>query len=177
MFIRILRVITLILSFLMFCAGWFLLGRTYVDTWLPLASAFTAGLLFAWMFARTAPKLTGIQRKPFGAIILFVVFSITAFFTVLTANYTGADLKSAKTVDAELIEKHVRTEYGTRRVGRGRYVRDSSKKIYHYEYTLRLPDGHTIERKTNASDYITLRQGLHYPVELRQGALGWTVIR
>ena len=71
----------------------------------------------------------------------------------------------------------VRTEYGTRRVGRGRYVRDSSKKIYHYEYTLRLPDGHTIERKTNASDYITLRQGLHYPVELRQGALGWTVIR
>ncbi len=43
MFIRILRVITLILSFLMACAGWFLLGRTYVDTWIPLAAAFTAG--------------------------------------------------------------------------------------------------------------------------------------
>ncbi|MBJ2184630.1 MAG: hypothetical protein JFR38_09020 [Muribaculaceae bacterium] len=172
-----LRVIIIIILVIMAAGGCFLMGRTHVAPWLPVGMALTSGVLFAMAINKAMRTLTGISRNGLRMVVLTAGCSVVVFFALLTANYAGAPSHTATTVRAEVVAKKVRTEYGTRRVGRGRYVRDSSRKIYHYEYTLRLPDGSTLVRHTDADGYVKLRVGRHENVELRRGALGWTVAR
>lgn len=177
MFIGFLRVISLLLLFLFTGGILFLSDRTHVNALLPLGVAACVAVAAACTLGNALRNFTGIRNRALNIAVLMVAFTIMADFAILTANYTGASEDSSREVSAELIEKHVRTEYGTRRVGRGRYVRDSSHKIYHYEYTLRLPDGSTIKKDTDAGHYTRLRRGQHMTVELREGAFGWTVVR
>ena len=144
-------------------------SRTHVAVWIPIALAAAAGVAGAAVAARRARVL--------GVVIAAVATAITMHFALLTVNYAIAQPESATTVTATVAGKHVRTDYGTRRVGRGRYVRDTSKKIYRYSYTLRLPDGSTLTRNTDAAHYIKLRTGMTESVELRRGILGWTTAR
>lgn len=96
---------------------------------------------------------------------------------IMTANYCIARPGSEHKVSAEVVAKHVRTSHPTRRVGRGRYVADTTRNIYHYEYMLRLPDGNTLMRSTDAGSYARLRIGSHRDVLLRTGLFGWPTMR
>jgi len=173
----ILRGTALFLLFIIACAAIFLQTRTYVSVWIPSGIAACSGLISALTLSGHTHRITGIRHHQLNAAVTFAATGIIILFAVLCTNYVCASPKSAHIVRAELTSKNARTEYGTRRTARGRYVRDMSRKIYHYEYTLRLPDGHTLKRSTDAGHYVHLRIGRTYPVELRRGAFGWTVIR
>lgn len=143
-------------------------GRTYVAPWLPVAIAAAIAASVAILISR---------RRPLRALLVFLAVTAVADFTLLTLNYTLAPDRTDTPVTATIVARNVRTSHPTRRVGRGRYVRDTSRTTYHYEYTLRLPDGHTVTRATNPEGYRRLRIGRHETVHLRRGPLGWTVIR
>ncbi|MDE6487459.1 MAG: hypothetical protein K2L76_08165 [Muribaculaceae bacterium] len=165
---KTLAIIAAVLSLFAAAGAVFLHARTYVEPWLPVAIAAALAASIAILTSR---------RRPLRALLVFLAVTAVADFTLLTLNYTLAPDHTDTPVTATIVARNVRTSHPTRRIGRGRYVRDTSRKTYHYEYTLRLPDGHTVTRATNPEGYRRLRIGRHETVHLRRGPLGWTVIR
>ncbi len=157
--------------------GVFLLRRTYIEPWLAVAIGVCGGAVVARLLMRRAAAVTGIARGGLAIAVLFLVASGVMFGGVLTVNYAGADDSGSRLVEATIVSKRSRAEHPTRRVGRGRYVPDTSRTIYRYYYTLRLPDGHTVEKATTAGSYRHIAVGSHQSVALCRGALGWNVIK
>lgn len=171
-----LRTAAVALLLIMAAFGYFMLRDTRVAAWIPLGISATAGLACGIGLRRFAPAITGFSRTAAAAVTVGAAGAILMFFALLLTNTCGADREHPQTVSGTVISKHVRTEAATRRVGR-RYVRDSSRKIYHYEYTLMLPDSTTVRRTTDAAGYRRLRIGAHRKVEILSGKLGWPVVR
>lgn len=172
----ILRGLAVFITIFIAIGGVALLKRTYVNPMMPVAMSVAAGATIALMLRNRCEAVTGIRRRGIGLAVMFVAAAALSFGALLIGNFAGAHRDRTEPVAATVVAKHVRTEHPTRRVGRGRYVRDTSRKIYHYSYTLRLADGHTVEQPTTASKYAHLRIGTKTTMELCRGALGWTVV-
>lgn len=176
MYKYILRGIAVFIVIIAAIGGASLLERTYVNPVKPVLMSVAAGAAIAMMLKNRSAAVTGISRRGFGLAMMFISAAALSFGALLIGNFAGAHRDSTESVAATVVAKHVRTEHPTRRVGRGRYVRDTSRKIFHYSYTLRLADGHTVEQTTSASNYARLRTGTKTTMELCRGALGWTVV-
>ncbi|MDE6286843.1 MAG: hypothetical protein K2L99_07610, partial [Muribaculaceae bacterium] len=150
---------------------------TYIEPWLAVAIGVCGGAVATRLLMRRASAVTGLRKGSLACAVLLVAFSGTVFSGTLAFNYAGADDASARAVEAVIVSKRTRSEHPTRRVGRGRYVPDTSRTVYHYYYTLQLPDGHTVEKSVKPERYRRIKLGTHESVTLCRGALGWNVIK
>ena len=176
MIAKILRGIAVAILIFALSLGLYYLDHTEVPAYVPVLRASAIALIAVILPQNIRRKITGLRRPVVSCVVIFAAVGILSFSGLLALNYHAAS-DTPHQVRAEIIDKNVRTEYATRRVGRGRYVRDTSRKIHHYEYTLRLPDGKTIKRHTDAGGYTRLRCGSYQTATLRRGYLGWTIIR
>ncbi|MDE6497243.1 MAG: hypothetical protein K2L21_01135 [Muribaculaceae bacterium] len=173
----ILRIFAAIVAVMATLCGIFLLRRTYIEPWLAIAIGVCGGAVITRMLMRRASAVTGLKNNAIAIAILLISLSGSVFGGFLTMNYAGADAASAHKVQAVIISKRSRGEHPTRRVGRGRYVPDTSRTIYKYYYTLQLPDGHSFEKSVKAERYRRIKTGARETVTIYRGALGWDVIK
>ena len=173
----ILRIFAATIAGVVTVAGVFLLRRTYIEPWLAVAIGVCGGAVITRLLLRRTSSVTGIRNSSLATITVLAAASGLTFGSFLTINYAGADTEESELIEAVIISKRTRSEHPTRRVGRGRYVPDTSRTIYHYYYTLQLPDGHTLERITKAENYRHITIGKHKTVTMQRGALGWKIIK
>ena len=161
-------VVSGILLFAIGCLGWCVLQRT--DIAATVVSEIAAGggligLLVGMRFAR---------NRLSGTIAGVLIGAVALPSAILSANFFTADPENGENIEATVDSKHTSVSYGQRRVGR-RYVADTSRKIHHYYYTLRLPDGNTIEQQTDARGYSRIRTGQKRTIRICAGCFGWPV--
>lgn len=173
----ILRIFAAIVAVMATLCGIFLLRRTYIEPWLAVSIGVCGGAVATRLLLRRAAAVTGLKNNAVAITILLIALSGFVFGVFLTVNYAGADAASAQDVRAVIISKRSRGEHPTRRVGRGRYVPDTSRTIYKYYYTLQLPDGQSFEKSVKAERYRHIKIGTHEIVTIHRGALGWNVIK
>ena len=159
-FMKVLRVLVLGVVIILCTIGYLFNEHTLVNWFTPFYKMWT------W--------LTAGEDKILNLLCHVICVGALSYASLLAGNYYWADPASEKKEEVVVQNKYQKTRQKTRRVGRGRYVADGTRKEYYLDVV--FADGMKKNLHVSLSTYNKTSVGKTKVLALQKGFFGLSVI-
>ncbi len=171
---KIIIVVLIIISFILYAMAWVIWMNTLVKGWIPLTLCSVLALLFGAILWKIWKKVTG-SEKFWINYICAVVFGeglfLCAFFGV---NVIFADSSHVWKERVVVEKKYMKERHRTQRVGRRTYT--TGRKYYEYYYDIKFSDGKIKTKPASLKQFNRLHTGDSISVYMERGFLNLPVM-
>ena len=153
--------------------GCYIYERTLAALWIPVGVGLVVAIVTLPLYKKWA-WLTTVERKGVNMLCHVVCAGFIGYSLFLVGNYQLADMVSTQEETVTVLEKLVKEQKKTRRVGKHRYVSDGVRKEYYLKVA--FEDGAIETLHVSTATYNKARKGKPKVLTLQKGGFGLPVI-
>lgn len=172
-FIKVLRVLMLLVFIFSCGVGYVVYEDTLVDWWIPVGVAFVIAILTIPLYKRWM-WLTTMDGKVINSFCHLACVGAISYVLFLGGNYWFADSASTHEEKVMVQKKYVETYKKTRKVGKHRYVSGGVRKEYYLQVS--FENGNVATLHVSLSTYNKTKTGQPKILTLQNGLFGLPVI-
>ena len=172
-FMKVLRVLVLCVVIILYTIGYLFNEHTLVNWSTPVLISLMIAVLTIPFYKMWTWLTTG-EDKILNLLCHMICVGALSYASLLAGNYYWVDPASEKQEEVVVQNKYQKTRQKTRRVGRGRYVADETRKEYYLEVV--FADGMKKNLHVSLSAYNKTSVGKTKVLALQKGFFGLSVI-